>query len=279
VRCTLLGTGDAVGVPAPLCDCEYCEESDPRRRPGLLVETEGGGDGTTVLLDVPPDVTSALHDAGVTDLDAAFLTHGHYDHAAGLSELNHARYERHLLNGPELGHDHPVSEPFSVRVPRSVLQAYATRRPGLVNRLGLMVVPPGERVAVGPLTVEAVRIDHGEPLFPTLGYVVRGPSTEPERGAVDPAVVGYLPDLDAAPDPEAMPAGRFDLLCAEGSVLGAELHADAAALRDGLAPLAADRRVATNVSEHMLRLHTPAVEARGREVGYEVWRDGDAATV
>ncbi|UIO99970.1 MBL fold metallo-hydrolase [Halobaculum sp. CBA1158] len=273
MRCTLLGTGDAVGVPAPLCECEYCAESDPRRRPGLLVEAAG----TAVLLDAPPDVTRGLHEAGVTDLDAAFLTHGHYDHSAGLSELNHARYDRHLRNGTELGHDHPVAEPFQVRVPRSVLQRYATERPGLADRLRLAVVAPGERVGVGPVTVEALRVEHGEPLFPTLGYVVRGLSGT--TGDTDEAAVGYLPDLNAAPGPGAVPANALDLLFAEGSVLGAELHADAVILHEGIARLDADRRVATNVSEHILRMHTDAVEERGREVGYEVWADGEAAVV
>ncbi|QZP36470.1 MBL fold metallo-hydrolase [Halobaculum magnesiiphilum] len=277
MRCTLLGTGDALGVPVPLCDCAFCAASDPRRRPGLLVEAAG----TTLLIDAPPDVTPALREASVTDLDAVFLTHGHYDHAAGVSELNHTRYERHLLNGDDLGHDHPVADPFETYVPRSVLQKYATERPGLVDRVGMAVVSPGDPVSVGALSVTAFEVEHGEPLFPTLGYVVRGPRSEGPRGDADPdeAVVGYAPDLNAAPDPGSVPADGLDLLFVEGSVLGAELHAEAAALRAGLDRLDADRRVATNVSEHMLRLHTGAVEERGREHGYEVWADGDAATL
>ncbi|QZY00821.1 MBL fold metallo-hydrolase [Halobaculum rubrum] len=277
MRCTLLGTGDALGVPVPLCDCEFCAASDPRRRPGLLIEAAG----TTVLLDAPPDVTPALHGANVTGLDAVFLTHGHYDHASGLSELNHTRYERHLLNGDDLGHDHPVADPFEAHVPRSVLQKYATERPGLVERLGMEVVQSGDRVSVGPLSVTPFGVDHGDPLFPTLGYVVRGPRSDPGRGddGSEGAVVGYAPDLNAAPDPETVPGDGLDLLFAEGSVLGAELHADAAELRAGLDRLDADRRVATNVSEHMLRMHTEAVEERAREYGYEVWADGDATTL
>ncbi len=107
---TCLGTGDAVGVPAPLCDCEYCAESDRRRRPGLLVES---GD-TTVLLDVPPDVTEGLHATETTSLDGVFATHAHYDHFHGVHELNHTQYERHVWNEGEYDHPHPLSDGLTV---------------------------------------------------------------------------------------------------------------------------------------------------------------------
>jgi phosphoribosyl 1,2-cyclic phosphodiesterase len=48
MRMTLFGTGDATGMPATPCDCEYCEQNAPQRRPAVLVES----DGTAVVLDI-----------------------------------------------------------------------------------------------------------------------------------------------------------------------------------------------------------------------------------
>lgn len=100
---TLLGSGEALGVPAPLCNCEYCETSSERRRPGLLVET----DQATAVFDVSPDITEQLHTTGTIDVDAFFVTHHHYDHVGGLHELNHAamEFEEHMLNSDEFTSD------------------------------------------------------------------------------------------------------------------------------------------------------------------------------
>ncbi len=48
MRMTLFGTGDATGMPATPCDCEYCAQSAPQRRPAVLVES----DDTAVVLDM-----------------------------------------------------------------------------------------------------------------------------------------------------------------------------------------------------------------------------------
>ncbi|MFB6185387.1 MAG: metal-dependent hydrolase, partial [Halobacteriaceae archaeon] len=71
---TLLGSGEAVGVPAPLCGCEYCTESPTRRRPGLLIETTA----TTIVLDIPPEIKEQLHRTNTADVDAFFVTHHHF---------------------------------------------------------------------------------------------------------------------------------------------------------------------------------------------------------
>lgn len=268
MRLTLLGTGDAVGVPAPLCDCEYCAASERRRRPGLLVEAGG----TTLLFDAPPDVTEGLHATGTTALDAVFLTHAHYDHFAGVNELNHARYERHVLNESDYDHPHPLSEELTVYANDSVLSYVAETRSHLTRRLEFEAVVPGESATVGPVTVEPFAVEHGGPRFDTQGYVVRGPSADGGE-----TTVGYVPDANAAPDPSTLPP--FDLLLFEGSVLGPELHADAAELRAGLDRLDVERVVPTNVSEHQAELHTRELRERAADLGYEMWADFDSAEV
>lgn len=78
MRVVLMGTGDAVGVPAPLCDCEYCAASERRRRPAVLVEV----DGRRLVLDIGPDVADQLHGMEVYDVDGFFATHA-YSTATG----------------------------------------------------------------------------------------------------------------------------------------------------------------------------------------------------
>ena len=179
---TLLGSGDALGVPVPLCDCEYCAESPRRRRPGLLVET----DETTLLFDAGPDLPAQLRETGVTGLDAVFLTHHHYDHVAGVKELDHAVME------PSAHLDNP--EAFDRLPPHSSVALYATpvaathltyRAGGAKTRLDPEPLGHGDPVTVGSFRVVPFPVEHARPAFDTVGFAV----TDGSRRVV------YAPDL------------------------------------------------------------------------------------
>ena len=97
---TILGCGSSGGVPRIGGLWGACDPNNPknvRRRCSLLVEriTETGK--TQVLIDTSPDMRQQLLDAGVTNLDAVLMTHGHADHVHGIDDLRplvFARRER-----------------------------------------------------------------------------------------------------------------------------------------------------------------------------------------
>lgn len=83
---TVLGCGGAGGVPSISGGWGACDPDNPRnrrRRPSVLVET----DGATLLIDTSPDLREQLLDAGVRRLDAVLYTHGHADHLHGIDDL------------------------------------------------------------------------------------------------------------------------------------------------------------------------------------------------
>jgi len=86
MRITLLGTGNAGGIPQWGCACAACTGArhDPRRRRApcsALVEA----DGVRLLLDAGLMDLSDRFPAGT--LDAVLLTHFHVDHVQGLFHL------------------------------------------------------------------------------------------------------------------------------------------------------------------------------------------------
>lgn len=86
MQVTFLGTGTSHGVPMIGCACAVCRSNDPRNhrlRPAILVEK----DGTTLLVDVPPDFRTQALRAGLHQLDAVLLTHAHADHILGMDDL------------------------------------------------------------------------------------------------------------------------------------------------------------------------------------------------
>lgn len=262
---TLLGSGDALGVPAPLCDCEYCTGSKRRRRPALLVEGETG----TVVLDAGPDLKAQLAAVGQPDVDAFLVTHHHFDHVAGLAELNHAAMSvgDHLLGDePFPDGDRPPAPAFEVYLTATARRHLDDQRGHVRERLDPATLEHGDPVTVGDLAVTPFPVDHARPTFDTVGFAV----------ADGDATVVYAPDLRRFLPDE--PAGRAyedaDLLVAEGSaLLGVESHGETADLARALAAADADRTVLVNASEHLARAHTKALESRAAEYGYELGAD------
>lgn len=89
MKITILGSGSAYGTPMAF---NYWGQSDPenpknlRTRASILIEDNN----KKVLIDAGPDFRHQINKSGVSDIDAVLLTHGHYDHIAGIPELPRA---------------------------------------------------------------------------------------------------------------------------------------------------------------------------------------------
>jgi phosphoribosyl 1,2-cyclic phosphodiesterase len=265
MRVTLLGSAESIGVPFPLCDCEYCAAAGRRRRPGLLVEA---GD-RAVVLDTPPEVREALHEAGVADVDGFFLTHAHHDHVDGVKDLHRATADPDsLVQDPE-GFEFPPARTVRMYGNADVKEYLGGFEYALGN-VEYTLVDDGDAVEVGPITVRpfAVRHGHGEAV-PTLGFTVEA----------DGRRVVYVPDLNRlADDDEVDPAvyRGADLLFVDGAVLGAEFHAPTDQLEAQIERVDADRTVLLNLNEHTFRMHHDEMVEAAAAKGYEVWRDLDS---
>jgi phosphoribosyl 1,2-cyclic phosphate phosphodiesterase len=86
MKLTFLGTGTSFGIPQVGCTCGVCSSSDPRdkrTRSGAIVECEG----STILIDTPPELRMQLVQTGISNVDAVLYTHEHADHTNGIDDL------------------------------------------------------------------------------------------------------------------------------------------------------------------------------------------------
>lgn len=86
IKVTILGSGTSKGVPEVGCTCRVCRSTDPkdkRLRASALVQTHG----MNILIDASPDFRQQALEHNIYDLDAALITHSHYDHVGGMDDL------------------------------------------------------------------------------------------------------------------------------------------------------------------------------------------------
>jgi phosphoribosyl 1,2-cyclic phosphate phosphodiesterase len=86
LQLTVLGSGTSMGVPTIGCRCAVCTSNDPRdnrMRTSVLLSRNG----QNVLIDTTPDFRTQALRAGIDQIDAVLLTHGHADHVMGFDDL------------------------------------------------------------------------------------------------------------------------------------------------------------------------------------------------
>ena len=196
MRITLLGTGG----PRP----------DPARQgPATLIEAAG----LRLLFDAGRGVATQLARCGVavTDLDAVFITHHHFDHIGGLGDLlmaswNNGRAEPLTVVGP-LGTEEIIAALFDHVYARDIefriAEEWALGRPleppqAMVNVRemlnGTMELSHGVHVEVGKVEHGSTTLDLPIEQWSTLGYRIEaeGQSIAISGDAVAGASLGDL---------------------------------------------------------------------------------------
>jgi phosphoribosyl 1,2-cyclic phosphate phosphodiesterase len=158
MRLTFLGTGTSFGVPQIGCDCAVCRSTDARdkrTRSGAVLEAEG----STILIDTPPELRLQLISSGFSHVDAVVYTHEHADHINGIDDLRvfSVRQRRPLpLFGPAETLERLRSS-FNYIFDDSVRPYEGTSKP----RLTLHAVNPGQPVRIAGVETLPLSFEHG----------------------------------------------------------------------------------------------------------------------
>jgi phosphoribosyl 1,2-cyclic phosphate phosphodiesterase len=181
VKLTFLGTGTSFGVPQIGCECSVCRSTDPRdkrTRVGAVVESNG----TTLLIDTPPELRLQLIATGVQSVDAVLFTHDHADHTHGLDDIRAISVLRDSplpLYGPAETLA-SLRQKFPYVFDDSIRPVPGTSKPEGSAR----AIEPGVVTRIGSLDVIPLAVPHGA--MRVFGYRI-GP-------------VGYVTDAKTIPD-------------------------------------------------------------------------------
>jgi phosphoribosyl 1,2-cyclic phosphate phosphodiesterase len=186
MKLRVLGSGTSHGIPVIGCSCPVCTSPDPkdkRMRTSLYIE---GNDGERVVIDTGPEFRLQALRAGITSLDAVFLTHAHADHVHGLDDIRSLSYEREI---PVYGNAETLKELKE----RFSYAFQNTQRGGGKPRIRLH--PVSGPVQIGGLTLTPVPVKHG--ILDILGWKI---SETPDQKSADPrSFAVYLTDTSFIP--------------------------------------------------------------------------------
>lgn len=161
----IMGTGTSIGVPVVGCCCPVCLSNNPRNRrtrSGVLLRAPEG----ELIIDAGPELRLQLIRERATLIRAAIMTHGHADHIMGIDDLR--------IFGFQLNSSVPLyCEEFVEQQIRQTF-SYAFTDPATHShqfaapRLRFERINAGDKFEVLGLSVEAIRLKHGE--LPILGF-------------------------------------------------------------------------------------------------------------
>ncbi|MDJ1007705.1 MAG: MBL fold metallo-hydrolase [Paracoccaceae bacterium] len=183
-RFTILGCGSSGGVPRLGGLWGACDPDNPknvRKRCSLLIEQEGPGGTTRVLIDTSPDLRQQLLDAGVGTLDGVVYTHSHADHVHGIDDLRMVVFN--MKSRLRVWADGPTQERLYGSFGYAFVQPEGSPYPPILD-MHTIAGDVAISGAGGDVTLTPFRVGHGS--IDALGFRVGD--------------VAYLPDVATIPD-------------------------------------------------------------------------------
>ncbi|MEH6942861.1 MBL fold metallo-hydrolase [Bacillus sp. JJ722] len=113
-----LGTGGAMAIPRPLCQCEICSEARTkgipfsRMGPSLFVH------GANLLIDTPEDIYAQINRSTIEQIDGIIYSHWHPDHVMGRRVIESLSVD--WFNNP------PQNKEMNVYLPEQVGEDFNT---------------------------------------------------------------------------------------------------------------------------------------------------------
>jgi phosphoribosyl 1,2-cyclic phosphate phosphodiesterase len=196
LRLTILGCGSSAGVPRIGGHWGACDPANPknrRRRCSLLVERQGPGGATRVLIDTSPDLRQQLLNAGVGELQAVLYTHDHADHTNGIDELRSIALN--MRQRVPVWADQRTGETLQSRFSYCFYRAPGSDYPPILELNRLV---PGQAIEIdgpgGGVTVLPFVLRHGQ--IDALGFRIAGVAYTPDLNAIPDESLAALADLD-----------------------------------------------------------------------------------
>lgn len=259
MKCTLLGTSSAVGMPAPLCNCSYCN-TITRTRPSLYIKTEN----KSILFDASPDIRQQTKNNDITNIDAIFLTHHHHDHASGLKEITHTTLDENRLqfDDVDINIKNWLGKNYDLYCSKYTQDELITNLNYVVSRdtINMNIIQDSKTIVIDDIKITPFISEH------TLGYL--GFIIEHK----DKKIV-YHPDYGELRT--KVEFNDIDVLVIDGSsLLGYDIHGNKKQFENIISKINPNNILFTNISEHIAQKDTNQLKQLYNQWNNSIINDG-----
>ncbi len=202
MKIKFLGTGSPEGMPILSCNCPWCLKSlksKQRLRPCILIQSSN----TNILLDIGPDIRMQLLQFQKNNkIDAAFITHPHFDHIWGIGDIDQV----HWIN----------KETIPIYSNKSTAEYISKYFPWISSEI--KAIDEFKEKEIGSISVTAIPIIHSSRKELAMsGFIV---SCEGKK-------VVYIPDIKEIPENSLSAIKGADVLITDGQyILGKYIEDD-----------------------------------------------------
>ncbi len=231
-----LGTGAGNGVPAFYCGCRVCREAadDSRCRRTRCALAAIGEEN--IVIDAPPELSAQLLREKISHLDCLFLTHAHYDHCAGLGDLEiYTRFHRH--------------EKLPVIMSGDTRMQLERSNGEIEEWMNIRLMDPGDTVGRPGIEVTAVDVSHCPG---ALGYII----------GRDDCKVAYLPDTGPLPARTRELLSGIDVLILDTTFYGNNWYPETHLSFEETLNIAEELDVGTLFLTHLSMHHSQPITCR-----------------
>lgn len=258
MKCTLLGTGTAVGMPALSCSCDFCKKIS-RKRPSLIVEKNG----ESILFDASPDISRQLN-GQYEDINSVFLTHHHHDHSTGLMDLNHMTVDSKHVTIDDEKHDELESflgNEYDIYMSNKCLRFVSQSKNYLFKNdsLNFKTISQSECIEINGVEIQGVSANHCDGY---LAYIIKDENKK----------VFYHPDFGEMNSIDKINVD-YSIIDAS-SPTGCDIHTNIEKFKQMNKKIESNISLGTNISEHVLNKETDIVSNRASKYGIKVVNDG-----
>lgn len=115
MKLNILGSGGALSIPRPFCDCLNCNKAREKGIPYARTGPSMYLYGDAILFDTPEEIRQQIEREKIPDIRHIFYTHWHPDHTQGLRIIEHinATYP-----------DKPQKTPIEVYIPANAISDF-----------------------------------------------------------------------------------------------------------------------------------------------------------